>query len=40
MTFKENSRMRIRELGLGFFIGNVALDVDYLRKLVLLNLEL
>jgi hypothetical protein len=40
MTFKENSRRRMREWGSGSFIGIVALDVDYLRKLVLLNLEL
>jgi translation initiation factor 2 alpha subunit (eIF-2alpha) len=40
LTFKEISSRRMRELRLGSFIVIVVLNVDKLRKLVLLNVEL
>jgi hypothetical protein len=39
-TFRKISSRRMRELGSGSLIEIVVLDVDKLRKLVLLNLEL
>jgi hypothetical protein len=40
LTFRKISSRRMRELGSSFLIVIVVLEVDKLRKLVLLNLEL